>query len=102
MYVGFDPHDTAFWTEVRALLDDPDDRLAVPMAYWLWCGPFESTRETAVAWPELTASAPDRRLGRLLDCCGPVTWSIKRPLLNRLAAQPHWHPNVLRALRDAA
>jgi hypothetical protein len=102
MYVGFEPQDAAFWSEVKALLDDPDDRLAVPMTYWLWCGPFESTREAAVAWPELTADAPDLRLGRLLSCCGPVTWSLKQPLFEQLAARPEWRSRLFSALEDSA
>jgi hypothetical protein len=30
-----------FWQALRELLDDPDDQLAEPIAYWLSTGPFE-------------------------------------------------------------
>ncbi|MEV8375417.1 hypothetical protein AB0P21_21965 [Kribbella sp. NPDC056861] len=101
MYVGFEPHDEAFWTEVRSLLDDPDDRLARPMAYWLWCGPLESAAEVEDCWRKLVTDAPDQRLRRLLDISGPVPWRLKGELLERLAQQSEWN-DAVRAALDAA
>ncbi len=100
MYVGFEPKDEAFWAEVRSLLDDPDDRLATPMAYWLWCGPLEGA-EVASAWREVTEAAPDRRLRRALDISGPVPWELKAPLLERLSKHSEWHEAVAGALEGA-
>ncbi|MFF1815717.1 hypothetical protein ACFVWG_00385 [Kribbella sp. NPDC058245] len=102
MYVGFEPHDEAFWAEVRSLLDDADDRLAVPMAYWLWCGPLEAHAEVADAWRQITAGAGALRLRRLLDISGPVPWELKAPLLEHLSKQTDWHEPVLGALEAAA
>jgi hypothetical protein len=102
MQVGFEPHDEAFWAEMRSLLDDTDDRLAAPAAYWLWCGPLESAAEVATAWREVTAQASDRRLRRALDISGPVPWALKEELLFRLSRQDLWRRPVLGALVNAA
>lgn len=101
MYVGFEPHDVAFWTAVRSLLDDPDDRLAAPMAYWLWCGPFEGP-EVRDAWRQVVEGAPRLRLRRVLSVSGPVPWELKAPLLERLCEQSEWRGPVLDALEGAA
>ncbi|HEY3005481.1 MAG TPA: hypothetical protein VGJ44_24255 [Kribbellaceae bacterium] len=100
MYLGFSEHDDAFWDRIRALLDVPDDRLANPVLYWLWCGPFESPSEVTDAWTRLTAGADDRRLARLLDVSGPVPWRLKAPLIERYAGR---RPDLaLRALEAAS
>lgn len=101
MYVGFEPHDEVFWAEVRSLLDEPDDRLAVSVAYWLWCGPFEDA-EVTEAWGRLIEAAPERRLRRLLGISGPVPWELKAPVLDRLAGRRDWDEPVLQALEGAA
>jgi hypothetical protein len=67
MYVGFEPQDDAFWAEVRSLLDDPDDRLAAPMQYWLWCGPLESDAEAGDCWREITKNPTALRRRRLRE-----------------------------------
>jgi hypothetical protein len=102
MYVGFEPHDDAFWSEIRALLDDSDDRLAAPVQYWLWCGPFEEAKVSGPLFASLSTNASDRRVRRLLEVSGPVPWSEKGALLKRLAGNPTWHDTVLEALGGAA
>jgi hypothetical protein len=99
MYLGFADHDTAFWEQLVRLLDEPDDRLANPVLYWLWCGPFESA-ESAGTWTRLSAGADDRRLMRLLDVSGPVPWRVKAPVIERYVGR---RPDVaLHALESAA
>jgi hypothetical protein len=103
MYIGYWGVGPSFWAEMRALLDEPDERLHDPVLYWLWCGPFEgSDEESADAWRKVTAGADDARLRRLLRASGPVPWEVKAPLLARLAGQPTWQPVVLSAIEDAA
>lgn len=102
MYVGFEPHDDAFWSEIGALLDEPDDRLAAPVQYWLWCGPLEEAKVSGPLFARLIVNASDRRVRRLLEVSGPVSWLGKGPLLQRLAGNPSWHRTVLGALEGAA
>lgn len=102
MYVGFEPHDAAFWREITVLLDDPDDRLAAPVQYWLWCGPFEKAEVSGALFEQLITNAPDLRVRRLLEVSGPVPWSAKAPLLQRLAGKALWDTSVLHALEWAA
>ncbi len=102
MYVGFEPHDDAFWREITAVLDDPDDRLAAPVQYWLWCGPFEKADVSGPLFEQLITGAPDVRVRRLLEVSGPVPWSVKAPLLKRLAGRAVWETPVLHALEWAA
>jgi hypothetical protein len=103
MYVGYWGIGPGFWAELRALLDDPDSRLADPALYWLWCGPFEAggTR-TETAWHEVAVGADGLRLRRVLGACGPVSWRLKGPLLESLAAKPEWHTAVRDAVEAAA
>ncbi|GAB3811153.1 hypothetical protein [Kribbella italica] len=102
MYVGHEPRDDAFWSAISALLDDSDDRLAAPVQYWLWCGPFEEATVSGALFEQLVANAPDLRVRRLLEVSGPVPWSAKAPLLKRLAGRPLWDSAVLHALEWAA
>lgn len=103
MYVQHWESGSAFWTELRALIDEPDERLRDPVLYWLWCGPFEgSPAESIGAWREMTADATDARLRSLLPVSGPVPWQEKAPLLDRLSQSPHWQPVVLAAVEAAA
>jgi hypothetical protein len=103
MYIGHWGLGPEFWSEMRALLDEPDERLHDPVLYWLWCGPFEgSDQESTDAWREVTTGADDARLRRLLGASGPVPWEAKAPLLSQLVGQAAWHPVVLSAIEDAA
>jgi hypothetical protein len=86
----------------RDLLDDPDDRPARPVRYWLWRGPFEAGGdETADAWRETTAEVSKRRLRRLLEVSGPVPWRLKGPLLDDRAPRHEWHSAVRAAIEGA-
>lgn len=102
MYLGYGALDERFWQRVRTLLDEPDDRLADPVSYWLWCGPFESPDEVEDAWPTMLRDAGDLWLRRLLDVSGPVPWSLKTDLLHRLAGRGEWRDPVFAALESAA
>ena len=90
---------TAFWAAYRALLADPDDRLADPIAYSLWCDYFEDPTTVHDAWRGLEpGTLPPRGLERLLDVAGPVPWALKAPVYQRLLADPAWHPAIFRSL----
>lgn len=102
MYTGHWGSGPAFWAELRALVDEPDQRLRDPVLYWLWCGPFEGNpAESVGAWREMTADADDARLRYLLPISGPVPWKEKASLLDRLSRSPQWHPVVLAAVEAA-
>jgi hypothetical protein len=88
------------WAAFRTLLDEPDDRLAAPLAYSLWCNYFEDEARVEEAWAALTEPALGRQATeRLLDVAGPVPWRLKAPLYERLAADPSWHQRLFRSLR---
>jgi hypothetical protein len=92
----------AFWRATRTLLDEPDDRLAHPVAYWLWCGPFEgSPAEAADAFDRVIrdGTVGDRRLERVLNAAGPVPWDVKAPLLHDLVADRRWHRAIFRCIQ---
>jgi hypothetical protein len=90
----------AFWAAYRALLDDPDDRLADPVAYSLWCDYFEAPDDVEVAWTALTGDPGLGRRGteRLLGVAGPVPWALKAPLYERLWPDRAWHRALLESL----
>lgn len=91
-----------FWTELRTLLDDPDARLADPVLYHLWCGPFEDPARVDRAWREVTDGTAGLRTRRLLEVSGPVPWSFKAPLLEQSARQIALNRPVLQAIEFAA
>jgi hypothetical protein len=103
MYVGHWGIGPRFWAQLRTLLDHADPRLANPVLYWLWCGPFEAAgAETETAWHEMTTEADGLRLRRLFGASGPVPWRLKAPLLETLATNPEWHRTVRKAIEAAA
>ncbi|GAA1881987.1 hypothetical protein [Lapillicoccus jejuensis] len=73
----------AVWDDaVRALLDDPDPRLADLMSYHLWSGDLDDPDQIERAWDAVTQGiedAPLRRV-RLLEIDEPVPWRLKRVL----------------------
>ncbi|WP_433803565.1 hypothetical protein [Actinomycetospora sp. CA-084318] len=88
--------------ELATLLDEPDDALADPVSYWLWCGPFEEDEQrSTAAWHQLTADAPEVRLRRLLDASGPVPWPAKALTFGVVLSMPEWHPLIWQAVRQA-
>lgn len=95
------PQAMALWkARVRGLLSGEDDALADPVAYWLWCGPFEDTEEVAESWwRTLTNSDPPARLvERLLEHSGPVSYPLKAELYQRLLSEERWHPLIFKSL----
>ena len=93
-----------FWNEYRTLISDPDDRLAEPVAYSLWCDYFENPETVHKAWSEI--ARPDvlteRGLERVLDVSGPVPFRLKRALYDELVADERWHPFIFRSLLHSA
>ena len=94
----------AFWHDYRAVVNDPDDRLADPAMYALWCDYFEDVDSVDEAWSEI--AQPDvlneRGLERVLSVAGPVPFHLKQPLYERLAADGRWHPHIFRSLFHSA
>lgn len=103
------PHDmpddvrAMFWQDLRDLLEEHDPRLADPVSYWLWCGPFESPDDVDEAWSQVAVEgAPGRaRLERVLGASGPVPWSIKAGLIESLASDATWHETIRVAVSAA-
>lgn len=77
----------AVWDDaVRALLDDPDPRLADPVSYHLWSGDFDDPDQVERAWAAVTQGiedAPLRRV-RLLEIDEAVPWHLKEALHARV------------------
>jgi len=88
------------WTEFRSLLSDPDDRLADPVAYFMWCDFFESADTVLDAWRNLMSpeGLTDRGLERVLIMSGPVPYAQKSVLYERLLPNIRWHYFVFRSL----
>jgi hypothetical protein len=93
-----------FWLNVRKLLDDEDDRLGEPVAYWLWCGPFEDAGQAAQAWNQTISGrgVGDRGFARALAVSGPVPWEAKAPLLRKLFPDTRWHRAIFHCIRGSA
>ena len=101
-YMGFRYDDLTraerdwFWAEVAALLDEPDERLAGPMADELedWFDRGERGRE---AWVGVTRlDEPwERRIGRVLESSRPAPFAWRLPLYERLVPEgTRWHRRV--------
>lgn len=102
MYLDHWAPRTELLAELAALLEEPDDALADPVSYWLWCGPFEEDEQrSAAAWHQLTTDASEVRLRRLLDVSGPVPWPAKAPMFAALLSTTTWHPLLWQAVRGA-
>lgn len=81
----------SYWDQVRALLDEEDDRFAAPVARHVRAHHFVAGGEvSAQAWAEVTRGIgrARHRLRRVLDASGPVPWAMKRDLFARLADDP--------------
>jgi len=100
-----DEHKRALWAAVRSLLDGDDDRLADPLTYALWVDFFEDRDTVAEAWRETTRRDVEpwrRRIARVLDVAGPVSWPLKEELFAVLVGDERLHPAILRALAGSA
>lgn len=81
------PDVLAVWDDaVRALLDDPDPRLADPVSYHLWSGDLDDPDQVERAWAAATERIEDAplRLARLLEISEPVPARLTRELHARL------------------
>jgi hypothetical protein len=105
MYADLSQLDTEsldwFWRYVRELLNDSDGRLADPVAYWLWCGPFEDPAESTEAWNRTVTGqgVGDRGLERALAASGPVPWQTKASLLRKLLPTVSWHRAIFHSIQ---
>jgi hypothetical protein len=93
-----------FWNEYRTLVSDPDDRLADPVAYSLWCDYFENPETVDEAWNEIARpdTLSEKGLERVLDVAGPVPFGRKAALYEQLIAEERWHPAIFRSLLHSA
>jgi hypothetical protein len=78
--------------------------LAEPVAYSLWVDYYEDRSTVEEAWRETTRLDGDweRRLERVLIASGPVPYSLKAPVYQRLIDQRRWHPFIFRSLLHSA
>ena len=90
----------ALWKEMRALLQDADERLSRPVEYVLWADWFEDPETVDEAWGELVEQTNLNEVGmqRLLVASGPVPYERKAELYARLR-EPRWHPWIFESLR---
>jgi len=104
-----------FWSAYRELLEQPDDRLAGPVAYTLHVDYFEGYSILGEVWSEMTRlpepterrrrslrakldEPARRRLTRVLEVAAAVPWDMKAPLLTRLSSDLGWHMPIFRCL----
>ncbi len=106
-YGEFSPEDRErLWRAYRAALEDPDDRLADPVAYSLWVDFFEDAATVEEAWHQATTAGEgerwERRITRVLDVAGPVPWALKDELFAGLCEQPRLQRAIYRAIAGSA
>jgi hypothetical protein len=87
-----------FWAFTRRMLSSEHPALSDPLLYELWCDFFERS-EALEAWEALTAGSPnDRLVERLLEVSGPVPFSAKERLYERLLSDIRWHHFIFRSV----
>ncbi|MCX5232440.1 hypothetical protein [Streptomyces sp. NBC_00233] len=96
------------WDGYRRRLEAERDAEAV--AYSLWVDWFEDHTTSATAFAEVLGNDIEhvvaerseallRRAGRVLECSGPVRWSVKDPAYRTAMRLPALHPALFRGLR---
>ncbi|MEU4153151.1 hypothetical protein [Streptomyces sp. NPDC026659] len=96
------------WDGYRRRLEA--DRDAEAVTYSLWVDWFEDHGTSAVAFAEVLGNDIDRvvaerseallrRARRVLECSGPVPWTVKEPTYRAAVQLPALHPAVFRGLR---
>lgn len=94
----------SLWAEYRALLAQPDDRLADPVMYSLWVDFYEDRSTVKEAWEETSRLEPheERRLQRVLEMSGPVPFKLKTRVYEQIVDDPRWHAHIFRSLLASA
>ncbi|MGW4747358.1 hypothetical protein ACWEPR_21400 [Streptomyces sp. NPDC004290] len=98
----------ALWDGYRRRLERDRDTEAV--TYSLWVDWFEDRTTSATAFAEVLGhdigqvvtertDALLRRARRVLECSGPVEWTVKEPTYRTALRLPALHPAVFRGLR---
>ncbi|MFB6874852.1 hypothetical protein [Streptomyces sp. NPDC056323] len=98
----------ALWDGYRQRLEADRDVKAV--TYSLWVDWFEDHTTSATAFAEVLGIDIDRvvtdpseallrRACRVLECSGPVRWSVKEPIYRTAMRLPTLHPALFRGLR---
>lgn len=98
----------ALWDGYRQRLETDRDVEAV--TYSLWVDWFEDHTTSATAFTEVLGNDIDRvvadrseallrRARRVLECSGPVPWSVKEPTYRTAACLPTLHPALFHGLR---
>jgi hypothetical protein len=87
-----------FWAFTKRMLSSEHAALADPLLYELWCDFFERA-EAQEVWEALVAGSPNERLlERLLEVSGPVPFSAKDRLYERLLNDVRWHHFIFRSV----
>jgi hypothetical protein len=99
---------------LRAALEQPDDQLAEPVAYWLAVDAFEFDPkpwwQAMIAEPEIEPDPSNlttvteryhRRLTRVAEAGAEVNWKDKAPTLRRWVDHPELHVAVYRCLYES-
>jgi hypothetical protein len=88
-----------YWQFFREMLESPEDALADPVGYVLWCDFFEEPDLVEKAWSSLISGNPnDKLIERVLVTSGPVPFQLKRGLYSRLMDHTRWHYFIYRGL----
>ncbi|MFY1677042.1 hypothetical protein [Streptomyces sp. WMMC905] len=96
------------WDGYRRRLEA--ERHVEAVAYSLWADWFEDHTTSATAFAEVLGNdvdrvvaerseAPLRRARRVLECSGPVRWTVKEPVYRTAARLPVLHPALFLGLR---
>ncbi|MFI1445730.1 hypothetical protein [Streptomyces virginiae] len=96
------------WDGYRRRLEA--DKEVEAVTYSLWVDWFEDHATSATAFAEVLGNdiehvvtdpsqAPLRRARRVLECSGPVPWSVKEPTYRTALRLPALHPALFRGLR---
>ncbi|MER7823379.1 hypothetical protein ABTX85_12545 [Streptomyces sp. NPDC096097] len=96
------------WDGYRRCLEV--DKEVEAVTYALWVDRFEDRTTSATAFAEVLgndiermvtapAQAPLRRARRVLECSGPVPWSVKELAYRTALRLPALHPALFRGLR---
>lgn len=91
------------WEKLMAYLDS-EEHYADPVEYVLWVEFFEDQKTVEETWRGLLRNSNNKPSGlkRLVECAGPVPFSLKEPLYANLLNDKKSHPSIFKSLLGSA